>query len=134
MDKNPSRTELRSGSWLVEIALCIALAIVVALVIVSLLTSSGCANVRTERQALRTAADAYATAVDLAAHYLEAGLLTPEQAARIEEMRRLARAALDAWRESLEGGAPTQSAVARWNDAIRALEIELIRVKGGGHE
>jgi hypothetical protein len=68
------------------------------LAIALLVTLAGCG--RTEAQRLRNAADAYATAVDLAADARQAGLIDDAEARRIETYRRTARSALDAWRDA----------------------------------
>jgi len=57
----------------------------------------GCAS---QRAQLATAADTYATTLNVLADARRAGLIDDQQAAEIERWRVVARAALDAWLRS----------------------------------
>jgi len=93
----------------------------------------GCAS---QRAQLATAADTYATTLNVLADARRAGLIDDRQAAEIERWRVAARAALDAWRVAVETGAPADSAIQRFNEAMRALTDMMLQAerKGGADE
>ena len=100
--------------------------ILVGLVIALLVAFSGCGQ--TEAQRLRNAADAYATALDLAADARQAGLIDDAEARRIETYRRTARSALDAWRDAYARRAGArgsfEAAFRAALDELRAVSLE----------
>lgn len=92
----------------------------------ALVVMAGCAS---PEQRLRIAVDVYATTVELLADYRTAGLITEVEATEIEGWRADARAALDAWREALDGGLPTGTAIEAWRSAAKKLEAAMLRAK-----
>ncbi|MFW6189032.1 MAG: hypothetical protein ACOC7T_01245 [Planctomycetota bacterium] len=114
------------------LALTAVWGVIIALVLGTL---AGCAAtaraLSTPEHRLRLAADAYATALEVAADHAQAGLVAPEQAARLERKRRAARAALDAWRANLGDGV-AEADVQRWNAAVRAFQREVLRLDNEG--
>ena len=96
------------------------------LVWIALLAALGCAS---QRAQLATAADTYATTLQVLADARRAGLIDDQAAARIEEWRAVAREALDAWRLADETGAPAEDAIQRFNEAMRVLTRAVIEAE-----
>ncbi len=87
-----------------------------ALLIVALV--AGCVSPAAQ---LRTATDTYATTLHALADLRRTGYIDDAEAARIESVRVVARAALDTWRSALEAGAPDPEAIATFGDALADL-------------
>ncbi len=94
----------------------------------------GCAVKNDPRLPLVTAVDGYASTVNVLAEARQAGKIDDATAERIEVYRSLARAALDSWHEAAENGLPTESAALQFNDAVRLLLQERLKVESEKRE
>jgi len=107
------------------------LAVVVLAVALSLLVGCAGGTVDDQRQALRNAADSYATAVDALADARTAGELDEAACQRIGTFKLAARQALEAWREAVDTGQPPDTAIEAFRAALRAMIEEQLRAEAG---
>jgi len=98
--------------------------IVVSVVV---LLAAGCAS---QRAQLATAVDTYAATLQVLADARRAGLLDDQAAAEIERWRVVAREALDSWREAIDAGDAADSAIQRFNEAMRELMRARLSAEG----
>lgn len=90
---------------------------------------ASCAVHDDSRLPLVTAVDGYTATVNVLAEYRQAGRIDDATAERIEAYRALARSALDSWNQAVESGLPAESAAQQFNDAMRALLEERLRIE-----
>ena len=91
-----------------------------ALVILAFLVA-GCPTTPSSRRSLVVATETYAAVMETLAEYRRAGLIDDETAAQIEQHRRRARAALDAWRDAELAGGSTAHYVEVFDGALTEL-------------
>ena len=106
-------------------------AMVMAAVLVLLV---GCAVHNDPRLPLVTAVDGYTATVNVLAEARQAGRIDDATAERIEVYRALARSALDSWDQAVESGLPAESAARQFNDAMRLLLEERLKVEAANKE
>jgi len=106
-------------------------ATVMAAVLVML---AGCMQANDPRLPLVTAVDGYTATVNVLAEARQAGRIDDATAERIESYRVLARSALDSWDQAVESGLPAESAARQFNDAMRALLEERLRIEAAKKE
>jgi len=104
---------------------------VMAAVLVALV---GCMQANDPRLPLVTAVDGYTATVNVLAEARQAGRIDDATAERIEVNRALARSALDSWDEAVESGLPAESAARQFNDAMRLLLEERLKVEAAKKE
>ena len=95
---------------------------------------AGCVAHNDPRLPLVTAVDGYTATVNVLAEARQAGRIDEATVERIEAYRALARSALDSWDQAVESGLPAESAVAQFNDAMRLLLEERLKVEAAKKE
>ena len=95
---------------------------------------ASCAVRDDPRLPLVTAVDGYTATVNVLAEYRQAGKIDDAAAERIEEYRALARSALANWDQAVESGLPAESAARQFNDAMRLLLEERLKVEAAKKE
>jgi outer membrane murein-binding lipoprotein Lpp len=107
--------------------------IVLTVLMVGVLVA-GCVARNDPRLPLVTAVDGYAATVNVLAEARRAGRIDDAKAERIEEYRALARSALDSWSLAVESGLPPESAARQFNEAMRLLLEERLKVESQKRE
>ncbi len=99
------------------------------MVAVVMVLMAGCMQANDPRLPLVTAVDGYAATVNVLAEARQAGKIDNATAERIESYRALARSALDNWDQAVESGLPAELAARQFNDAMRLLLEERLKVE-----